>query len=192
MKLPTVRFAAPGVDTGTFDQGAYKSGAGLPLESPQVQNPNSPPWDWGSNNPLIDHATSNLVGNFDATKTPNASTIRIRRRGITPWGGSFDNYGVGRNAQKSGGIVDTNTGADIRISGGKGQASSFVRVNGPRKSDEGMKLPVLPKQVVRGGVVLTPTGGGIMGTGAPAPIQPKVYGFPSIIKVLINPTSAKG
>lgn len=188
----STRFASPGIDAGTFDQGAYKSGAGLSLDSPQVQTPNFAPSDWSSRNPLIGDQTGNLIGNFDATRAPDAKSIRVRRRGVTPWGGSFDNYGTGMNVQKSGGIVDLNTGADMRIAGGKGQASSFVRVAGPKKPDEGMKLPVLPKQVTRGGIMATPTGGGVMGTGAPAPIQPKVYGFPAIIKVLINPGSAKG
>ena len=186
------RFAAPGIDSGTLNQGVYNSGAGLSLDSPQVLNPSYAPYDWSSRNPLVSEQTGNLIGGFDATKAPTAADIRTRRRGLTPWGGSFDNYGSGRNVQKSGGIVDMNTGADLRIAGGKGQASSFVRVSGPKKADEGMKLPVLPKQIVRGGVMATPTGGGVMGTGAPAPIQPKVYGFPAIIKVLINPASAKG
>lgn len=186
------RFAAPGIDTGLMDQGVFNSGAGFAPDAPQVLNPSYAPLDWASNNPTIDHATENLIGNFDATKAPDASTIRTRRRGISPWGGAYDNYGYGTNRQKSGGIVDLNLGADNRVAGGKGQASSFVRVSGPKKPDEGMKLPVLPKQVVRGGPMASPTGGGVMGTGAPAPVQPKVYGFPSIIKILVNPASAKG
>lgn len=192
MQASIVRFASPGIDAGTFDQGAYKSGAGLSLDSPQVQNPNAAPYDWSSKNPLVGHETGHLIAGFDATRAPDAASMRTRRRGISPWGGAVNDYFEPRNVEKSGGIADMNTGADMRIAGGKGQASSFVRVSGPKKPDEGMKLPTLPRQVVRGGVLATPTGGGVMGTGAPAPVQPKVYGFPAVIKVLINPTAAKG
>lgn len=183
-------FASPGIDSNPDEHGVYNSGAGLRPDTPVSKTHALPP-DWGSNNPLIDHVTSNLIGGFDATAAPDASTIRVRRRGVSPFGGSFDRFGSGINANKSGGTSDMNTGASGLIAGGKGQASSFVRVQGPKKQDEGMKLPVLPKQVIRGGVTATPSGGGVMGTGAPAPIQPKVYGFPSIIKVLINPNSVK-
>src|SRR2546429_429304 len=119
-------FAAPGIDSNPAEQGVYNSGAGL-HPTTDTAKISGLPFDWRSNNPAIDRVTTNLIGNFDATKAPDASTIRVRQRGVTVWGGSFVKYKTGQTREKSGGIGDMNTGADLRIAGGKGQASSLVR-----------------------------------------------------------------
>jgi len=54
-----------------------------------------------------------------------------------------------------------------------------------------MKLPVLPKQIVRGAYWQPPRAAALWARRT-GPIQPKVYGFPAIIKVLINRRRRKG
>lgn len=178
-------FAAPGIDSSVEEQGIRSSGAGF---HPAAIPSKATPYDWFSIAPEQLNDTGRLIGNYDATKAPTPDSLRIRRRGITP----FPSFPQGRNPNvhaNVGGSIDTNAGADSHIAGGRGQAASMVRVNGAKKANEGMKLPILPKQILRGNAVGVPAGGAMLGTGSPAPIQPKMFGFPSIIKVLANPAS---
>jgi hypothetical protein len=182
-------FAAPGIDSDVLEWGVYSSGAGL---HPSTPTSKVPPSDWLAVNPDISHATGKLVGNFDATKAQDPRGMRVRRRGISSWGGLMPGsapHAAGptdvrqgtTKFRKSGGIVDTNLGASGIIAGGPGQASSMVRLSGQRK-DSGMKLPQLPNQVARGGKVAFPAGG--MHGLPPAPLIPKIPGLAGIIRVV--------
>ncbi len=112
-------------------------------------------------------------------------SIAVRKRGASPFGGFFQ----GKDAliyQHPGGLADMNPGADSKIAGGIGQASSFCRVN-INNPDRAMKLPVKPSQITRGGPAKIPTGGG---SHEPlvAPMMPKVPGWPTIFsfKTAVN------
>lgn len=181
------KFASPGIDSSPDEQGVFNSGAGM---GPNVKTAKSGanPYDWNGRNPYSALQSGRLIGNFPATQAPPASSLRIRRRGISPFGGAADRFKSGAIREKAGGIVDMNPGAGSLIAGGPGAAASMVRVNGARKVNEGMKLPVLPMAVTRGGTAVMPAGGGVLGFGPAAPLVPKLP-MPSVIKVLTNPAS---
>jgi hypothetical protein len=170
-------FAAPGIDSGVDEYGINNSGAG---RHPDAKTTKAAPTDWSNESPVQNHATGRLVGNYSATQAPNAKSMAIRRRGLAPFGGFFPGKRSGLSMQHPGGIVDHNAGADHLIAGGTGQASSMCRVNViGRKSDAGMKLPVMPSTITRGGISAIPSGGGSHEP-LTAPLQPKVSGWASI------------
>ncbi len=183
-------FAATGIDSHPNDVGVYHSGAGLHPDNELVgRKKKQLPAEWASNNPLIDHATGELVSGFSVTRAPDANEIRVRRRGVSPFGGSGLRFTNGSYREKSGGTADMNTGASMNIAGGPGQASTMVRTDGPKKVDEGQKLPVLPKQTTRGAAIPVPAGG-MAAFGANAPVVPKMPGFGSVVRILLNPKAA--
>lgn len=171
-------FASPGIDSTPNEQGVFSSGAGLRPDTPTFK---VNPWDWGNDAPSQGNDTEHLVGGVAATKAPNAKSMAIRRRGVSPWGGSA--LTMHPHAQQhAGGIQDLNPGADYKISGGKGQASSFCRVEQKRDFkavNAGMKLPVLAQEITRGGAAPIPTGGTFDGSPA-APVMPRITGWPTI------------
>jgi hypothetical protein len=169
-------FAAPGIDSGVDEYGVFNSGAAL---HPNAPTKKAAPTDWSNESPTVGYATSRLVGNYADTQAPDASSLKIRRRGLAPFGGFFSGPRSGLAYQHPGGIVDHNAGADHLIAGGPGQASTFCRVNGGKKNNAGMKLPILPSTITRGGPSVMPAGGGFDGTLAP-PLQNKVNGWQSI------------
>jgi hypothetical protein len=168
-------FAAPGIDSHISEQGVFNSGAGLDPHAPTTK---TPPYDWSNESPSQGYETEHLVGNFGATKAPTAKSIAVRRRGFSPFGGFFPGKNISLSYQHPGGIADINPGASSLIAGGPSSASSLVRLNGG-KINRGMKLPILPQQIVRGGVAGMPSGGG---SHEPlvAPLMPKVAGWPTI------------
>ena len=176
-------FAAPGIDSHISEQGVFNSGAGL---APDHATLKTPPYDWGNEVETYDHNTGRLVGNFAATQAPNAASMKIRKRGISPWGGN-STHQRGISHMHPGGIADMNPGADSRIAGGSGAASSMCRVNRVTDNSRGMKLPVLPQETARGGAGNVPAGGGGHDSLA-APLKPKVPGWPTIFSF----TSKKG
>lgn len=169
-------FAAPGIDSAVDEQGVFNSGAGL---HPDHETLKAAPTDWSNESPTQNHTTGRLVGNYAATEVKGADSLKIRRRGLAPFGGFFS----GKNElamQHPGGIVDHNAGADHLIAGGPGAAATFCRVNVTnQKQNRGAKLPVLPRLLPRGDVSRIPAGGG---SHEPlvAPLQPKIAGWPTI------------
>jgi hypothetical protein len=178
-------FAAPGIDSHPSEQGVFNSGAGF---DPTATTSKTPPYDWGNEAPSQNYETENLVGGFDATKAPTAHALGVRRRGVSPWGGHFPGKQAAMTFQHPGGIADMNPGASARIAGGPGQASSMVRLHGVR-SNRGMKLPVLPQEVTRGGSLPIPVGGGSHDP-LVAPLMPKVPGWPSIFNIVVKQDKA--
>lgn len=170
------QFAAPGIDSGPEEFGVFNSGAG---RHPDTATLKASPTDWANEAASMGFETEHFVGNYPATKAPGASSLQIRRRGKAPFGGFFPGARNKEAYQHPGGNVDHNAGADHLIAGGPGQASSFVRVNKTTKPNRGMKLPVMPETIVRGGLATLPAGGG---SHEPlvAPLQPKVAGWSSI------------
>jgi hypothetical protein len=172
-------FASPGIDSHIYEQGVFNSGASL---SPQTPTLKTPPYDWGNEMPEQGYATGRLIGAFGdpagKTKAKGANHISVRKRGTSPWGGFFHGGRAALAMQHPGGIVDTNTGCSPLIAGGPGQGSTLVRVKGGRPQ-RGMKLPVLPQNVKRGGIMAMPTGGGSHDP-LTAPLRPMVPGFVSI------------
>jgi len=168
-------FAAPGIDSHTSETGVFNSGAGFDPNAPTLK---TPPWDWTNEAPTQSYGTENLVGNFGATKAPDAQSLKVRRRGLAPFGGFFPGKRASLAYQHPGGIADMNPGASSRIAGGPGAASSFCRLSNPSK-DRGLKLPVLPNQVAPGLPAPIPTGGGSHEPLA-APLMPRVPGWPTI------------
>lgn len=171
-------FAAPGIDSHPQEFGVYNSGAG---RAPETTTLKTPPYDWFNEAPSQNYQTENFIGNFGATKAQPANQIAIRKRGVSPWGGFFPGKRAALTFQHPGGIADMNPGASARIAGGPGGASSMVRTHGVR-NNRGMKLPVLPPSITRGGSAPVPSGGGSHEP-LTAPILPKVPGWPSIFKV---------
>ena len=171
-------FAAPGIDSHPSEVGVFASGAG---REPETATFKSAPYDWSNECPTQHYNTERLIGGFDATLAPPANSMQIRKRGISPWGGFFRGKAHNLIYQHPGGIADMNPGASSRISGGPGAASSLVRTHGVR-NNRGMKLPVLPPDVTRGGSAPVPSGGGSHEP-LTAPIMPKIPGWPSIFKV---------
>jgi hypothetical protein len=168
-------YAAPGIDSHPSEHGPFNSGAGFDPFTPTLK---TPPFDWFNEAPSMGKATERLVGNFPSTQAKGADSLKLRKRGHSPWSGYI---GGGREAlamQHPGGIVDTNTGASSLIAGGPGAPSTLVRLHGGR-SQRGMKLPVLPQEVKRGGATSFPVGGGSHEP-LTAPFRPKVPGFASI------------
>ncbi|SRR6266849_207228 len=170
-------FAAPGIDSHPTEQGVFNSGAGFDPVAPTLK---TPPYDWLNEAPSQGYETENLIGNFGATKAKTIKNIAIRRRGISPWGGFFHGGRQALAMQHPGGITDHNAGCSSIIAGGPGAASTFARIHGGR-SQRGMKLPILPQEVKRGGAQAFPLGGG---SHEPlvAPLTPKVPGFVSIFQ----------
>lgn len=168
-------FAAPGIDSQTGEFGVLASGAGHRPDAPTFK---ASPYDWYNEAPTQHYETENLVGNFPATKAPPANSMAIRRRGFTPWGGFFPGKRAAVSHQHPGGIADMNPGASSQIAGGPGAASSFCRLHGVR-DNRGMKLPVLPQEVTRGGLANIPTGGGSHDP-LVAPMKPRIPGWPTI------------
>jgi hypothetical protein len=179
-------YAAPGIDSHPTEQGLFASGAGFdPIALPAKTHP----YDWLNESPSQSYATENLIGNFDATKAQPAKSMSIRKRGVSPWGGFFPGRRAALTFQHPGGIADMNPGCSAIIAGGSGQGSSMVRLHGVR-NNRGMKLPVLPQEVTRGGTAPTPSGGGSHEP-LTAPLIPKVPGWPSIFKVVPQSTGGK-
>lgn len=170
-------FASPGIDSDISEVGLFNSGATFRPEDARKAAKASP-HDWGNEAPSQAHKTENLVGGFDATKSKDPRSLRVRNRGISPFGGTFPGAHLASH-QHPGGIVDMNPGAGSMIAGGTGAASSLVRISRVGDDTRGMKLPVLPKQVTRGGKAMFPQGGGGHDAVA-APIAPKMPGFASI------------
>lgn len=167
-------FAAPGIDSHPAEVGVFNSGAAFDPGAPTLK---TPPYDWGNEAPSQDLDTEHLVGGYVATKAPVAASLKIRRRGLSPWGGAYLSV---HGQQHPGGITDLNPGSGSVIAGGVGQASSFCRINAKNAANNRrMKLPVLPQTAVRAGVSAFPTGGG---SHEPlvAPMMPKVPGWPTI------------
>lgn len=179
-------FACPGIDSDVSEYGVFNSDAGRAGGRGFKQK--GVPSDWSSRNPVWGLATGRLVGNYAATQSPNVKSLRIRRRGVSPWGGYPHHILKSRykndNADSMlnvGGSVDMNPGCSSLIAGGSGAASSMVRTQSKEKRDRGMKLPVLPATLHRKGNASTPMGGT---SNAPsAPITPRLMGLPSIVKV---------
>lgn len=178
-------FGAPGIDSHPSEVGVYNSGAGL---HPNTETYKTAPYDWLNESPEQGYEHGEFIGSGSqgVTKTKQANSLQIRKRGISPWGGFFHGGRASLAMQHPGGIVDTNTGASSMIAGGAGQASSFVRLHGGR-DDRGMKLPVLPQETKRSGIAPFPAGGGTHDPLA-APLQSKVPGFPSIFMFRGNKT----
>jgi hypothetical protein len=172
-------FAAPGIDSHPDEVGVYASGAGRDAGAFKVA-----PYDWLNESPEQGYATGQLISGYEATKAPPINSISIRRRGISPWGGFFPGKKSAIIYQHPGGIADMNPGASSTIAGGPGAASSMCRISGVR-NNRGMKLPVLPQEVTRGGNQPFPAGGGSHEP-LTAPMIPKVPGWPSIFKVSVQ------
>jgi hypothetical protein len=177
-------FAAPGIDSHPSEQGLFNSGAGF---DPTATTLKAAPYDWLNEAPTQSYQTENFIGNFTATKAPDAQSLSIRKRGVSPWGGFFPGKRASLIYQHPGGIADMNPGASARVAGGKGSASSLVRTHGVR-NNRGMKLPVLPQEVTRGGSAPMPSGGGSHEP-LTAPILSKVPGWPSIFKMSAKPSA---
>lgn len=175
-------FASPGVDSHPNEQGVFTSGAAFDPGAPTLK---TPPYDWFNEAPEQGYAIGHLVGpGLDpgrATAAPQANHLGVRKRGVSPWGGFMSEGGRSSlSMQHVGGNVDHNAGASSLIAGGPGSASSLVRINrgGPSR---GMKLPLLPQAVKRGGMTQFPAGGGSHDNLA-APLKPMVPGFVSIFQ----------
>lgn len=177
--LPFVKmFAAPGIDSHPAEHGCFNSGAGFDPSAPTMK---TPPYDWGNESPTQNHGTGCLIGNFEATRSPDATSLKIRRRGIDPWGGPPPTTG-GANLGNThpGGITDMNPGSASTIAGGTGHAPTMCHVNLKKTSfTRGMKLPVMPSQAMTGGRNSLPSGGGFGGSLA-APIRPSIPGWTTI------------
>jgi hypothetical protein len=172
-------FAAPGIDSTTHEQGVFNSGAGFDPNAPTLK---TPPYDWNKENPALGYGTGRLVGNYPETTAPDATSLKVRKRGLSPFGGPFSGTGSILSHQHPGGIADMNPGAGSLIAGGRGQASSFCRVNGKYADvNRRLKLPVLPVPAPRGGVTSFPSGGGSHEP-LTAPLQPQISGWPTIFK----------
>lgn len=169
-------YASPGIDSGPAEFGIFVSGA---AQHPITRTFKVNPWDWFNESASQGYSTEKLVGGFSATQAPTVDTLKIRRRGVSPFGGMFMQHP--HSLQHPGGIADLNPGADYRIAGGKGQASSMVRVSAPTDAmpNRGMKLPTLPRGASRGGVANIPTGGTFDSSPA-VPLMPKIAGWPTI------------
>jgi hypothetical protein len=179
-------FASPGIDSTPGEFGVIASGAAFP---PVAGTYKTPPWDWANDAPEQGNEPGRLVGNFSATTAPVAADLKVRRRGLSPFGGSFQSPGNPHSQQHTGGIVDMNPGASFLIAGGPGAASSMVRLQSKiKKPNLGMKLPVLSNAVQRGGVVPLPAGGSA-DAGLAAPLMPKLTGWPTIF-AFRNPAAA--
>lgn len=189
-------YAAPGIDSPTTDQGILSSGAGAhPSSLPKLSARNASPVDWANESAAQGGATEHLVAGYAATKSPNANSLKVRVRGISPWGSKFVSSvkvkqapgrpGAPDSSQHPQGNADLNPGAGSMIAGGRGAASTFVRtkIRDP-KNRQGMKLPVLPGQAQRGGAIPIPSGGGVLGTGPAAPVTPLIPGLNSIFKFM--------
>jgi hypothetical protein len=131
--------------------------------------------------PSQGYQTEHFVGGFPTTKAKTIDKISVRKRGVSPWGGFFRGREAAMKFQHPQGNADMNPGASKLIAGGPGQGSSMVRLHGVR-NNRGMKLPVLPQEVTRGGKAPLPSGGGSHEP-LTAPLMPKVPGWPSIFKV---------
>lgn len=189
MSTPFVKvFAAPGIDSHTDEQGVFNSGAGFDPKAPTLK---TPPYDWLNEAPEQGYAAGHLIGigSNDATKSKPAHALSVRRRGISPWGGFFHGGRQALAFQHPGGITDHNAGASSLIAGGPGSASSLVRISGGR-NDRAMKLPVLPQQSKRGGLIAMPAGGGSHDP-LVAPFLPNVPGWPSIFMFRNAPKGAR-
>ncbi|HTD18620.1 MAG TPA: hypothetical protein VK667_03720 [Ktedonobacteraceae bacterium] len=173
----TRQFAAPGIDSDISDYGIYSSGAGF---HPEETTTKTSPYDWTNENPTFGHKTAELVNGYSATRAQTIDQARVRIRGICPWGGKLPNRK--EYAYHPGGSVDVNAGAGSMIAGGRGSASSMVRVQ-KASPTRGMKLPVLPDEMRRGGPSPMPIGGSADTSPAP-PFAPKVSGMPSIFGFL--------
>lgn len=172
-------FAAPGIDSSTSEQGLFNSGAGLDPNAPTMK---TAPFDWGNETASQGYQAEHLVGNYGATKAPDATSMKIRKRGLSPFGGFFPGKRQSIAYQHPGGIADMNPGANSMIAGGTNRGVVFCRVNSAGASPtRRMKLPTLPQKVTRGGVSKFPTGGG---SHEPlvAPMQPQIQGWPTIFK----------
>ena len=168
-------FAAPGIDSKPTEFGILASGAG---QHPTVPTFKVNPWDWYNESASQGYSTERLVGNFPATQAPTMDKMKIRRRGVDPWGGTFAMHP--HSLQHPGGITDMNPGADYMIAGGRGAASSMVRLSIRNANvSQGMKLPVLPPGATRAGLAPMPTGGNFDGSPA-TPLLPTVAGWPTI------------
>jgi hypothetical protein len=180
-------FASPGIDSHIYEQGIFNSGASF---SPQTPTLKTPPYDWSNEAPEQGGAPGRLIGTFGdpagKTKSKIANQIAVRKRGVSPWGGFFSGGRASLAMQHPGGITDTNLGCSPLIAGGPGQASTLVRVKGGRPQ-RGMKLPVLPQNVKRGGVMAMPTGGGSHDP-LTAPLRSMVPGFVSIFGFKAKPS----
>jgi hypothetical protein len=176
-------YAAPGIDSDTYEYGVFNSGAAF---DPQAPTYKTPPYDWLNEAPEQGYKPGKLIGDGDkgATISKPANQMSIRKRGVSPWGGFYPGQAEALAFQHPGGIADMNPGASRLIAGGVGQASSMVRVHGVR-NNRGMKLPVLPQEVTRGGIAPLPSGGGSHEP-LTAPLLSKVPTWPSIFKVTIK------
>lgn len=172
------RFASPGIDDTTLI-GVFASSAGFPPD--KAVSSNAAPQDWGSANPTATTASGGGIGSIFPKSKP-ASAMRTRRRGFTIWGGFWPHQKSSEVGVKPGGIADMNPGVSMTTAGGRTQASSLVRVNTIGRPGRGMKLPQLPSQVTRGGLVPVPAGG--FSPGPPVPMIPRIPGFDSIFRVL--------
>ena len=175
-------FASPGIDSVPDETGVFASGAGLRPDSKTFK---IYPWDWYNESSSQGHSTEKLIGGFSITQAPTMDKMKVRRRGVDPFGGLFVQHP--HSEQHPGGIVDMNPGADYKVAGGKGQASSMVRLNvSPSRPNVGMKLPVLPAGATRGGLAPIPTGGTFDGSPA-VPVKPRISGWPTIFSFRSSP-----
>lgn len=171
-------FASPGVDSPQEEFGVFASGAGTP--NPKAKGFKIFPWDWQNDAPEQGPTPGKFIGNFAATQAKPAHSMSVRRRGVSPWGGSALKLHP-HSMQHTGGNQDMNPGADYQIAGGQGQASSFVRIQSTAATNQsrGMKLPVLPQATTRGGMAAIPAGGTFDGSPAP-PLMPRVNGWATV------------
>jgi hypothetical protein len=172
-------FAAPGIDSAPEEFGVRSSGAAF---DPGTAPPQTSPYDWLNESPSQSYQTEEFIAGYPATRAKPANQIAVRKRGVSPWGGFFPGKRAALARQHPGGIADMDPGASSHIAGGKGAASSMVRLHGVR-NNRGMKLPVLPQEVTRGGLAPVPSGGGSHEP-LTAPMIPKVPGWPSIFKIV--------
>jgi hypothetical protein len=180
-------FAAPGIDSQITEQGLISSGAGL---HPDTVTEKASPTDWQNESPSQGYATDRFIGNFAATQAPNPTSLRVRRRGLSPFGGTFPGKSGTLAYQHPGGISDMNPGASSLIAGTGNSTPPICRVNTHNPKTRGMRLPVLPTQIVRGGQGVMPTGGGSHEP-LTAPLQPRVSGWASIFSFRSNKAVAK-
>lgn len=178
MQNPIVKmYASPGIDSVPQEVGVFSSGAGMRPDAPTFK---AQPYDWKNDGTNQGHTSGRLIGNFSATQAKTADQLKIRRRGVSPFGGQYKSPGNPHSMKHSGGSFDMNPGSSHLIAGGPGQASTFVRTQTKQtKPDRGMKLPVLSHAVTRGGLVPIPTGGGF-DAALSAPLASTITGWPTI------------
>lgn len=169
-------FAAPGIDSHPSEQGVFNSGSGF---GPQAPTAKTGPHDWASISREQTNETGELIAGFPQSKAPTAASLKIRKRGISPFTGNFKT--AVPTVQKRGGIADMNPGAGNKIAGGKAAGSSLVRTKFRDNKQNTRPVYTQPPAQRRGLQVPLPTGGSHTTSGQ-VPVLPttgaaSIFGF---------------